>query len=113
MINSAINIFVWLCLWVMFVLMCYLVSEFTLQGGIKYYYNKFKTWKKIKQCRAKNHGLGGWRLIEKQVTSDWSEPRAGQRVRSVNCKFVCSNCKTVFIKNNQWDYKWENQWPVI
>jgi hypothetical protein len=92
----------------LFLIVC-LILEFANVGGLNYYYLKLSNLFKIKRCRANNHKLGCWRLISKNPTEEWSEPRAGQRVRGMVAKFKCDRCNTIFLKSNMWDYKWVDE----
>lgn len=68
-------------------------------------FNKLKNWIKVKKCRANNHKFGALILIERTPVGNWEPERAGRTIRIVNDKYICENCRTIFIRNNEWQGK--------
>lgn len=66
---------------------------------------KFKNWRKIRICKSLNHRTSNYKIISTSIIQDWTDSINNQQIRTVCYKCVCSNCKTIYLLNNKWEFR--------
>lgn len=66
---------------------------------------KIKNWYKIRKCKSENHLRHNYSVISKTIITPWEEPRNGKQLRTVSVKKKCLGCGTVYLRNNEWEFR--------